>query len=100
MKTLASKFNELKQESLTSLASESMTSMTSTDTEKGSHSTVGTATQRRPILVRKNSGNCVGEQNFYGAFLDLDPQLTSRLSTNHTNSIKVKFGVPLDLIKK
>ena len=57
MKTLASKFNELKQESLTSLASESMTSMTSTDTEKGSHSTVGTATQRRPILVRKNSGN-------------------------------------------
>merc|ERR1712106_1166806 len=34
VKTLASKFNELKQESLTSLASESMTSMTSTDTEK------------------------------------------------------------------
>merc|ERR1712106_25410 len=34
VKTLASKFNELKQESLTSLASESITSMTSTDTEK------------------------------------------------------------------
>ena len=68
VKTLASKFNELKQESLTSLASESMTSMTSTDTEKGSHvsTTVGQSHQhRRPILVTKNnSGNSFFERTW------------------------------------
>ena len=53
VRNLASKFSELKQESMTSLASGSMTSMTSTDTEKGSSVT----TTKKPILVTKNSGN-------------------------------------------